>query len=98
MSDNKDSVPAACGYKLEQFLVLANGCTGKAASAVIAQVLSKPSIFIYGELLHHKNIAAVCVPIYMLVISFSLLSPVLVVCVVLILSHLPPSASSSFLS
>ena len=46
--------PAAA---LEPFVLLANGAKGAAAISLINQVLEAPSVYVFGELLDHANIA-----------------------------------------
>merc|ERR1712156_1131845 len=46
--------PAAA---LEPFVLLANGAKGAAAISLISQVLEAPSVYVFGELLDHANIA-----------------------------------------
>ena len=41
-----------------QVLLLAKGAKGRAAVALIQQAISSPSLFHFGELLDHENIAA----------------------------------------
>ena len=41
-----------------QVLILAKGVKGRAAVALIQQTISNPSIYHFGEVLDHENIAA----------------------------------------
>eukprot|EP01115_Flamella_aegyptia_P011888 TRINITY_DN57227_c0_g1_i1.p1 TRINITY_DN57227_c0_g1~~TRINITY_DN57227_c0_g1_i1.p1 ORF type:complete len:180 (-),score=32.38 TRINITY_DN57227_c0_g1_i1:325-864(-) len=50
------SVEITEGVGLQQFLVLAKNAKGKAASALISQILSAPNVFVFGELLDNPNI------------------------------------------
>jgi COP9 signalosome complex subunit 7 len=43
------------GSGLQQFIVLAKNAKGKAASALIQQVLAAPNVFVFGELLESPN-------------------------------------------
>lgn len=48
------------GHGLQQFVVLAKNSKGKAASALIQQVLAAPNVFVFGELLDSPNFQQVC--------------------------------------
>mmetsp|Transcript_46451 Transcript_46451/g.92939 ORF Transcript_46451/g.92939 Transcript_46451/m.92939 type:complete len:263 (+) Transcript_46451:100-888(+) len=44
---------------LEQFLILAKQAKGRAAVVLVQQAISSPSLYHFGELLEHENIAAI---------------------------------------
>lgn len=55
-NDQESSRPSGTTGALEQFLVLAKVAIGAAAVELVKQVLEHPSIYVFGELLHLKNI------------------------------------------
>lgn len=47
------------GAALQPFVLLAKNAKGKAAAALIQQVLSAPNVYVFGELLEMQNMQQV---------------------------------------